>query len=318
MSEKKTIWAETPFVILIAFICCFLWGSAFPSIKSGYRIFQIPSSDTASVLVFAGVRFFLAGCMVIVAGSFIKKKPLIVRPGGIPCILALCAFQTFGQYYFFYIGLAHASGVSSSVIEASGTFMTILIAALIFRTERLSPRKIAGTVIGFAGVMLIQINGIHQAFSFTLMGEGFILISALLGAFSSSFIKLFSKKYDTVALCGYQFMAGGLLLFITGCLSGGHLSVARAGAPGIMLIIYMAFISACAYTLWGILLSHNPVSRIAVFGFMNPVIGVVLSAIILGEYDQAIRLQSLVALLLVSLGIIVVNLTGKEKDHVLT
>ena len=69
----------------------------------------------------------------------------------------------------------------------------------------------------------------------------------------------------------------------------------------------MAFISAAAYTLWGILLKYNPVSRVSIFGFMNPVIGVLLSAVILGEYSQAFNLPALIALILVSLGIIVVN-----------
>ena len=69
----------------------------------------------------------------------------------------------------------------------------------------------------------------------------------------------------------------------------------------------MAMISAVAYSLWGILLKYNPVSRIAVFGFMNPVFGVILSALLLGENNQAFSLYGLAALVLVSLGIFLVN-----------
>ena len=77
--------------------------------------------------------------------------------------------------------------------------------------------------------------------------------------------------------------------------------------PAVALLLYMAMISAVAYTLWGVLLKYNPVSRVSVFGFMNPVFGVLLSALILGESAQALSIYALAALVLVSLGIYVVN-----------
>ena len=72
-------------------------------------------------------------------------------------------------------------------------------------------------------------------------------------------------------------------------------------------LIYMGFISAGAYTLWGVLLKHNPVSRVSIFGFINPVMGVLLSALFLGENKEAFSVTGLAALLLVALGIIIVN-----------
>ena len=69
----------------------------------------------------------------------------------------------------------------------------------------------------------------------------------------------------------------------------------------------MAMISAVAYTLWGILLKYNPVGKVAVFGFTNPIFGVILSAVFLGEKNQAFGVQGLVALVLVSVGIFMVN-----------
>lgn len=73
-----------------------------------------------------------------------------------------------------------------------------------------------------------------------------------------------------------------------------------------VMLVYMALISAVAYSLWGILLKYNPVSRVAVFGFMNPVFGVVFSALLLGETGQA-GYSSIAALVLVCAGIWMVN-----------
>ena len=80
------------------------------------------------------------------------------------------------------------------------------------------------------------------------------------------------------------------------------------------LLLYLAALSAAAFSIWTLLLKYNPVSKVAVFGFMNPVFGVILSALLLGEGAQAAGVKSLIALLLVSIGIYVVN--KKEGDSV--
>lgn len=51
-----------------------------------------------------------------------------------------------------------------------------------------------------------------------------------------------------------------------------------------------------------------------VFGFMNPVFGVFLSALVLGETAQAFSFKGLMALVLVCLGIYVVNNTKTDCD----
>ena len=81
------------------------------------------------------------------------------------------------------------------------------------------------------------------------------------------------------------------------------------------MLIYLALISAVAYSLWGMLLKYNPISRVAVFGFMNPVFGVILSAWLLREGAQAFGPISLVSLVLVCAGIYIVNSREQsEKD----
>lgn len=148
-------------------------------------------------------------------------------------------------------------------------------------------------------------NGVDA--HFTLTGEGFILLSTVAYAFSSVIIKYFSDKENPVLLSGWQFFVGGFVMILCGLAGGGH--IAGDSAPAVLLLLYMAFISACAYTLWSLLLAHNPVSRIAVYGFSNPVFGVLLSALLLHE-TSALNIRCLVALVLVCAGIILAN---KEK-----
>lgn len=301
---KASIWTSAWGVFALATLCCFLWGSAFPAIKVGYRLFSIAGDDMASQMLFAGVRFLLAGVGVITVMSLVRKSPLVPKPADAGPILVLSLFQTTVQYLFFYLGLAHASGVSSAIIEASNPFFALLIAALAFRRERLTPRKVLGSAIGFAGVILTSVMG-GGGFGFTLAGEGAILLSTISAAISTSLISVFSDRHDPVLLSGWQFAAGGLTLMAVGALMGGHL--APDGPTGVILLLYLAFVSACAYSVWSVLLSRNPVSRVTVYGFANPVFGTILSALVLGEGGLFSPVVVIFALVLVSVGTVIVN-----------
>ena len=113
-------------------------------------------------------------------------------------------------------------------------------------------------------------------------------------------------------LSGWQFVVGGVVLTAIGLATGGKLQPSRPAA--LVLLAYMGFISAAAYTMWSMLLSANPVSRVAVFGFMNPVFGVVLSALLLGEASAIDPLRATLALVLVSVGIVIVNRDPKARE----
>lgn len=301
-------------VFVLATFCGLLWGSAFPCIKIGYQLFDIPAGDTPSQLLFAGVRFFISGVMVNVAMSLVRRRPMLPRARDAKPIAVLALFQTFGQYVFFYTGLSRAAGVTSSIVESCSTFFAILLAVYVFRLEKITGRKVVGCVIGFVGVLLVSLSGSDSRLSFTLLGEGFVLVSTIAGALSSNFIRVFSADHDSVLLSGWQFMVGGAALAIVGFAGGGKLH--PCGPEAIVLLAYMGFISAAAYSIWALLLSVNPVSRITVFGFCNPVFGALLSAALLGEGALISPARYVVSLALVCAGIVIVNVApraGREE-----
>lgn len=304
MKSKEQFMQKTIVVWLGALLCCALWGSAFPCIKIGYRMFDIASSDVASQILFAGCRFTLAGVLALLIGSVLNRKALIPKRESWGKIVWLCMLQTVAQYLFFYVGLAHTTGVKASIIEGVNVFIAILVASLIFHQEALSGKKIIGSIIGFAGVVLVNLTGNGMDLSFSFLGEGFIFLSTIAYAFSSVYLKRYSKNENPVVLSGWQFVVGGSIMIVCGFAAGGRLAVWTGS--GILMLFYMAVISAVAYSLWGILLKYNPISRVAVFGFMNPVFGVILSAFLLGETDS-LGVMCIAALLLVCVGIYIVN-----------
>lgn len=315
MREKKLIkedfMTKTIVVWLGAMLCCALWGSAFPCIKIGYEMFSIPSEDTAAQILFAGYRFTLAGILTILIGSVLNHGFLFPKREALGKIAWLSMLQTVVQYLFFYIGLAHTTGVKASIIEAMNVFIAILVASLLFHQEKLTAKKMTGCVFGFLGVVLVNVtpNGLDTSLTFT--GEGFILLSTVAYAFSAVYLKRFSKKENPVLLSGYQFMLGGIIMSICGAAMGGK--VTGFAPASTAMLVYMALISAVAYSLWGILLKYNPVSRVSVFGFMNPIFGVILSALLLEGESQTLGVKCIVALVLVCVGIYVVNYAGTEK-----
>lgn len=295
---------KTVVVWLGALLCCALWGSAFPCIKIGYKLFSIVGEDTATQILFAGCRFALAGILTILIGSALNRKPLIPGKSSWGKIIKLSMLQTVAQYIFFYVGLANTTGVKASIIEGVNVFIAILVASLLFHQEKLTVAKIIGCVIGFAGVVLVNVTGTGLDFSLSFFGEGFIFLSTIAYAFSSVFLKRYSKEENPVLLSGWQFLAGGVIMIVCGLIFGGELTVVTKS--GMAMLFYLALVSAVAYSLWGILLKYNPISKVAVFGFMNPVFGVILSAILLREGDS-IGIMCVAALILVCLGIYIVN-----------
>lgn len=308
--KEDSVLTKKAAVIPLTMLCCLLWGSAFPCIKLGYGYSAIGSDDTASQILYAGLRFALAGVLAIVIGSIAARKPLIPTRKSLPKAALLSLFQTILQYTFFYIGLARSTGMKSSVITASNVFLSILVASLIFRTEKLTFRKVLGCIVGFSGVVLINLSGIGGGFRFT--GEGFVFLSALSYAFSAALIKRFSSEEDPVMLSGWQFIIGGSFMTALGLALGGR--IGEINFRGTAMLVYLAIVSAAAFSIWGTLLKHNPVSMISVFGFMNPVFGVILSFLLLSERSAAGPARVIAALGLVALGIVIVNFAPQQKN----
>ena len=322
-TTQKHILQKSSVLIICALICTALWGSAFPCIKAGYQLFHIASEDTASQMLFAGVRFFFAGILTILIGSVQQKHFLRPKKTAIHKILILALFQTIIQYLLFYVGLAHTTAVKGSILGGTTVLFSLLITCLVFRQEKMTSGKLLGCIIGFIGIIIVNISGAGLGGSFSLLGDGFMILSSLSSAFSAVFFKHFSDE-NPVMLSGYQFGVGGAVLAIVGKSMGGTLAgfaqngnLADTGngllqsssismlAP-ILLLTYMALISAVAYSLWGLLLKYNPVSKVTVFGFMIQVFGVILSSIFVKE-SNSFGLQTLLALVLVCAGIFLVN-----------
>ena len=124
-------------------------------------------------------------------------------------------------------------------------------------------------------------------------------------------IKRFSSHEDPVVISGYQFIAGGIVMVAVGLFGGGRISF--SSSYGVVILIYLAFLSAVAYSLWGILLKYNPVSRVTIFSCTTPLFGTILTMLMLEEDSGVSGINLVISLSLICLGIFILNYQPKAK-----
>lgn len=288
---------------MLAGLCCLLWGSAYPAIKGGYALFAIGAADVPSKMVFAGYRFVIAGVLLLLMAR-LTQRPIFKLDGTkLRQITTLGLTQTSLQYIFFYVGLAYTTGVKGSIMNATGTFFSVLLAHFIYHNDRLSLNKVIGCLVGFVGVMVVNFSQDLLDFDFSLLGEGSVVMAAFILSAASIYGKKVSQSMDSVVLTGYQLGIGGVALLLGGTLTGGTLTGFTLASSA--LLLYLAVLSSVAFALWTILLKYNRVGMVTIFNFLIPIFGAILSAMFLGE--TILEWKNLLALALVCFGIWLVN-----------
>ncbi|MFL0374282.1 DMT family transporter [Paenibacillus amylolyticus] len=301
--EKPSKFSDPIFVMLVASLCCLLWGSAYPSIKLGYIAFNILPEDIASKYVFAGYRFTLAGLLLLLLSRIVRKEKLQLSRPQWTGLIMLGILQTGLQYMFFYVGVANTTGVKGSIMNATTTFFSVVLAHFIYKNDKLSRNKIVGCLLGFVGVIIVNFHTDLLAFSFSFTGEGFVIIAALIFSVTALYAKRLTATIDVLIITGVSLFVGGLVLTMLGLSLGGR--VTHFTLESTSNLIYLALLSSVAFCLWNMLLKYNKVGRVSVYNFLIPVFGALLSALFLGE--TILELKNLAALLFVSVGIYLVN-----------
>lgn len=278
---QRPVWAA-----LFAFTAAFLWGWAYPFIKLGFAEFQITPEMTGSKMLFAGIRFFISGLIILSVArlthrSFWLKES--VKTKVLQSSLFLLVFtllNTTLHYACFYIGLSHSQGSRAAILNSLSVFVLVILACLFFKSDRLTLRKLLGCSVGFAGILALNIGGAESGF-FTLLGDGMIILNVLCGASAGLMTRGVGKRVDVFVGTGYSLGIGGALLIIPGLLMGG--SLPHVTVLGLFYLLMLIGISTIGFTLYNKLLTCNPVGKIAIWNSLIPVVGAVTSCLCLHE-----------------------------------
>ena len=299
---QRPVWAA-----VLAFTAAFLWGWAYPLIKLGFVEFEITTEMTGSKMMFAGLRFFLSGRIILSVASMtrrsfgLKEEAKASIWGSSLFLLAFTLLNTTLHYAFFYIGLSNSQGSRAAILNSLSVFVLVLLACLFFKSDKLTIRKVTGCAIGFAGILALNLSG-EESGSFTLLGDGMIILNALCSAFASLMTRGVGKRVDVFVGTGYSLGIGGALLVISGLLIGGTLP--HVTILGLFYLLMLVAISTIGFTLYNKLLMCNPVGKIAIWNSLIPVVGAVTSCLCLHE---AFVWNYAVATALTTSGIYVIN-----------
>ena len=304
-SKKDSLFTRPVWVALFALSAAVAWGWAYPLIKLGFEEFGILPQMTAEKMLFAGVRFMIAGAIVLVIAAVTRRSFAMLRGDGWWYISFYGLLNTALHYAFFYIGLSHSAGARAAVLNSLGVFILVLLACIFFKSDKLTLPKILGCVLGFAGVLTLNAGGAESG-GFTFMGDGMIVLNALCAAFSGLLTRGIAKRVDVFVGTGYSLAIGGVLLAVPSLAMGASLPCITL--PGLGILALLVGISAMGFMLYNKLISCNPVGKVAIFNSLIPVVGAITSCMCLNEIFY---FKYLVAAVLAMAGIYVIN-RGKK------
>lgn len=241
---------------------------------------------TGSKMLFAGIRFFISGLIILTVArvthrSFeLKETAKANILGSCLFLLAFTLLNTTLHYACFYIGLSHSQGSRAAILNSLSVFVTVLLACMLFKSDKLTLRKLIGCAVGFTGILALNMSG-GESGTFTWLGDGMIILNALCGACAGLMTRGVGKRVDVFVGTGYSLGFGGALLVIPGLLMGGTLP--RVTLLGLFYLLMLIGISTIGFTLYNKLLTCNPVGKIAIWNSLIPVVGAATSCLCLHE-----------------------------------
>ena len=292
-------------MVLLASLCQALWGVVFPVIKKSYELFSI--SGVGSTLLFASIRFMIAGVILLLLDTFMEKRFPVLDKKGYASVFMLGTIQTGLAYAFQYIAMISASSINCSILNGTGVIFSTIIAHFISKDDKMNGRKALGGVLGFIGVLVCFLWG-GKLVGFCLKGEGLMLLSILTFVTGTNLSRIVTTGIKSVVVSGYNLLVGGAELFILSLFLGGR--IGNGGLYGIMCLVFLSLTSCVCLYLWTALSSANSVSKVAVFQCINPITGAIAASLLLGE--NVFQPKYIVSVLLVVISIIIIT-KGRKK-----
>ena len=277
---KVSIFQRPAWVAGLALTAAILWGWAYPLIKLGFGEFRITPDMTGSKMLFAGIRFCVSGLIILTVARATHRRFSLSGRRDWWYVLLFSLLNTTFHYAFFYFGLSHSDGARAAILNSMGVFTVVILACVFFKSDRMTVRKAIGCVVGFLGILALNLGG-KDSGQFTWLGDGMIILNALCSAFASLMTRGLGRRVDVCVGTGYSLAIGGGLLILPALLMGGWLP--NVTVAGVLILLMLIGISTIGFTLYNKLLTCNPVGKVAIFNSLIPVIGAVSSCICLAE-----------------------------------
>lgn len=307
--ERQFYTGAKSFLVLVI-IVHFLWAVGVPLTKLGYQAFEIEENNLPAMFAFAGVRLFFAGFLALGFCVYKGSRLLPSSRREFWQLIKLSAIMSVLQYVCLYVGTALSPGVVTSILASSGAFQGILFSSLVFKEDRLTPRKIIGCILGVIAVVVLHIQDLQTGMTVSIFGGFLVIASQGAGTLGAVYLKCISQQKSAIWVGAWQTLLGGGFLIVVGLLGGGALQAENAVAA-LMPTGGLILSSCLALIISNQLYKYNDISRVVIFTLLLPVFGVILSAIMLHEAVNSPTL--LISLAINCIGVCLVTMEGKRK-----
>ncbi|WP_170396972.1 DMT family transporter [Ruegeria arenilitoris] len=256
--------------IAMGLVFAFIWSSAFTSAR-------IIVAD-ASPLFSLALRFLISGLIGVAIARAMGQSWHLTRSQWRATILfGICQNALYLGLNFYAMQTVEAS---VAAIIASTMPLLVALAGWLFLGEKLRPVAVLGLIAGFAGVALIMSTRIGGGLD--LFGVALCCIGALALTFATLTIRGATSGGNFMMVVGLQMLVGSAVLFVTAPIF--ETIFIHPTVPLAMAFTYTTLFPGLLATLiWVLLLDRIGATRAATFHFLNPVFGVAIAAILLGE-----------------------------------
>lgn len=294
--------------LLLSLLVMLLWGLLFPTVKVGYKAFGI--AGVGPILSFAGFRFIICGVVITVFALIRDSKCLKPALRHWKGVLLSGLFAIVLHYTCTYLGLSMTTGSKTAILKQLGAIFYICFSALIFPSDKLTPGKVAGLILGLSGIFAI--NADSGGFTFGL-GDWLIIGASFCTVASNTISKKLFTSVEPIISTGISQLFGGIVLLAVGLPLGGNMSRLIPTNPHQFLVFGVILTaSIISYCLWFINVKQENLSKLYIIKFAEPLFASVFGWFLLGE--DILKINYLAAFILISAGILVANIKKNQES----
>ncbi len=273
-----------------------VWGSTWLAIKIGLE----------SVPPFIGVGLrFLAASLILFVIVRVREIAIPFTTESMRLYATLVVFSYGIPFALVYWAEQHLPSSLGSILFAAFPFWVAIFSHLFLPTEKLTVFKLAGVVLGFTGLLIIFSGDVHwSSGTLPFMAMTAVVVSTIMQALSTVIVRKYGHNANPFAMnCAGMFFAGSLLLLF-GLVTESFSSIVW-DEKSIGPILYLAVIgSIVAFVTYYWLLKRIEAVYLSLTTFVNPIVAVILGAIIL---DETLAPKVFFGASFVLLGIVVAN-----------
>ena len=250
-----------------------VWGSTYLAIKL--------SVETLPAFLSAGTRFFLAGALLALILTVSGRSIRVTRRELASSALLGLSLLALGVGM---VTLAETRIDSSVAAMIAGSVPLQVILLRTLARDRVALATRLSVLVGLAGLALIVIPGGEGASS--AVGLAMALAASISWSLGSFFAHRLSLPKDGFVATTWEMLSAGVFLVVLGVVTGEPWSMNAAGftLESIAAWLYLAvFGSLIGFTAYAWLLRNAPISKVVTHQYVNPIVAILLGALLLGE-----------------------------------